>query len=741
MEEKTTDFFYKSNKVPKFAVSSCRYLGFSCTNRGGRVKMTLWEGIFDAFTAFRGVDTSIPVYVPESSVSAYQSAVVWNEFTNIQPLVTDYENMVYFEDATAFVNTTINLPMQLKNSADITAVQFDVYLPEGVTIEKTSRGKYNITFNEDRADNSTHTLSSAIQADGAIRVICYSTESELFWGNEGAIFNFPLVIADMEEGDYDIEIKNIVITEQSGKKHEIASMASTLSVWAVALGDCNRDNAVDVADIVALANHILGNEVETFVEKAADYNEDGAVDVADIVGIANCILGGNKVRSLVREVLATRAATAGYSFDILPFVLEVEGSRTVTLDLADPSESFTAFQCDLYLPDGISIDTNNRGKYKFNFNEERTDASYHTLSGSLQADGAVRMLCYSTDSEVFLGKDGALINIPLTADASLASGVYEFTIANTVLTYVSGEKVEPETYKGSIVVGDGGEVKEVKLHGRYTADVLEEYSTVLAANSGITSVDLTEAVSVDSESTLTMGNPNTLVYLAEGMSLANTCNVVSGDECSSLVLTDGYAFDAPVAFTAAKASYTRELASGKYGTIVLPFAPNVEEYVFYALTEAGDNSLTFDEVAQPEANTPYLYTLRDGEAGTAITASNVQIETASAVLEAADWSMVGSYSDENIDCASATDTYYYAYNSANHELNRVTKTLTVKPYRAYLTSSSAVSKVKVRTRGGETVIDAAEIDNDAPVYYDLSGRRVAQPTKGVYIVNGKKIVL
>ncbi len=30
------------------------------------------------------------------------------------------------------------------------------------------------------------------------------------------------------------------------------------------------------------------------------------------------------------------------------------------------------------------------------------------------------------------------------------------------------------------------------------------------------------------------------------------------------------------------------------------------------------------------------------------------------------------------------------------------------------------------------------IDN---VYYDLQGRRVAKPTKGLYIVNGKKVII
>ena len=42
-----------------------------------------------------------------------------------------------------------------------------------------------------------------------------------------------------------------------------------------------------------------------------------------------------------------------------------------------------------------------------------------------------------------------------------------------------------------------------------------------------------------------------------------------------------------------------------------------------------------------------------------------------------------------------------------------------------------------------TGINATQIDNGQLTidnYYDLQGRRVAQPTKGLYIVNGKKVI-
>jgi hypothetical protein len=45
--------------------------------------------------------------------------------------------------------------------------------------------------------------------------------------------------------------------------------------------------------------------------------------------------------------------------------------------------------------------------------------------------------------------------------------------------------------------------------------------------------------------------------------------------------------------------------------------------------------------------------------------------------------------------------------------------------------------------GGTTGIDnlTPALSNGEEVYYDLQGRRVAQPTKGLYIVNGKKVII
>ena len=57
------------------------------------------------------------------------------------------------------------------------------------------------------------------------------------------------------------------------------------------LGDVNSDQDVDVADVVAIVNYILGEQNNGFNEAAADVNGDGKIDVDDVVQTVNITLG------------------------------------------------------------------------------------------------------------------------------------------------------------------------------------------------------------------------------------------------------------------------------------------------------------------------------------------------------------------------------------------------------------------------------------------------------------------
>ena len=264
---------------------------------------------------------------------------------------------------------------------------------------------------------------------------------------------------------------------------------------------------------------------------------------------------------------------------------------------------------------------------------------------------------------------------------------------------------------------------------------------------GLTTINIPKSVTSIGKEAFGCCFKLTDIYFESNPQIA-TDAILSPAKCHlTLDDADNVDFNTANANTYADASYTRAINASKYGTIILPFAPDaesLENFAFFALSNNDGEYLLFDEVAEPQANTPYLYTLREGKEAALITGGSTTISSEIVTPEMDGWKTVGSFTNQTIITEEDAENNYYAYTSADNQLHRVTKKLTVKPYRAYFTANgSQPAQLAIRTRGGDvTVIDAAEVEDLAPaVYYDLSGRRVDNPTKGMYIVNGKKVIL
>ena len=64
----------------------------------------------------------------------------------------------------------------------------------------------------------TNYFDSAEQPDGAIRIMCSSTKNYTFSGNDGEVATITLNVSDeMEEGEYPLILKNIVISDANSK--------------------------------------------------------------------------------------------------------------------------------------------------------------------------------------------------------------------------------------------------------------------------------------------------------------------------------------------------------------------------------------------------------------------------------------------------------------------------------------------------------------------------------------------
>lgn len=214
-----------------------------------------------------------------------------------------------------------------------------------------------------------------------------------------------------------------------------------------------------------------------------------------------------------------------------------------------------------------------------------------------------------------------------------------------------------------------------------------------------------------------------------------------------LMLDDSYRVDFNTANenTYSDVSYTRTINEGKYGTIMLPFTPDaasLENYAFYELAESGDGYMKFEEVVAPVANTPYIYTLREGKENIAITGGETTISSNIVTPEVDGWQTIGSFNNQTIDTSGGN---YYALSATDNEINRITKSLTVLPYRAYFKSADASkSALNIYISGttGIEKISLSEIEGfENGGIFDLSGRKVTEPINGnIYIKNGKKIM-
>ncbi len=129
--------------------------------------------------------------------------------------VSTIENVVYITPFTASAGTEISLSINMKNTAAIRGFQFDLYLPNGMTAVKSSKGRIQGTLSEGRLpDEDEHDLTFSEQPDGAIRFLCSSQYDETFTGTDGEIATLAVKVdASMATGDYPILLKDITLTE------------------------------------------------------------------------------------------------------------------------------------------------------------------------------------------------------------------------------------------------------------------------------------------------------------------------------------------------------------------------------------------------------------------------------------------------------------------------------------------------------------------------------------------------
>lgn len=242
-----------------------------------------------------------------------------------------------------------------------------------------------------------------------------------------------------------------------------------------------------------------------------------------------------------------------------------------------------------------------------------------------------------------------------------------------------------------------------------------------------------------------MTNKNLTIFLPNGTEGvdAKENNVVVGTAASNLSLADGNDWGVTKDFTAAAVSYDRvfKTETNYVQSFVLPFGFTVPAGTTVAeLSSVNGDNLVFKPVTVTEANKPYLVVTDDGEFINKLTNVQVKATTGADLTTTVDGvSHIGSYTAQNV-----ANVYGYA-NGKFVKAN----TGSVKPFRTYVKvadEQAAPMAFGVNIEGTVTGINNATTAATAKeAIYNLQGVRVngdlKHLTKGVYIVNGQKVVV
>lgn len=146
--------------------------------------------------------------------------------------VTGIDNTIYGIDATTDETGAAVMSVCLKNSISVPSYQFDIVIPEGFEVMTDGGGNYLISLSQLRTNSSqSFVLLSALQTDGCIRVVCYSSINQAFSGNDGEVCTIKFQKkAETLAGTYDVKFTNIVISDPDGNEIEPDSTTAILTI-------------------------------------------------------------------------------------------------------------------------------------------------------------------------------------------------------------------------------------------------------------------------------------------------------------------------------------------------------------------------------------------------------------------------------------------------------------------------------------------------------------------------------
>lgn len=167
------------------------------------------------------------------------------------------QEKVFVENFTATIGQEAEVGLLFNNTAEYCAMQFDLFLPSGVSIVK-DEGLYVVEPNQySRSNKNGRTVDHSIAVDkaanGAFRFIISSNTNQLFKGNEGTIATIILTAEEgAAKGEQAGSIEDVIVVKADGTKVTLDKVNFTVNVsdaTAIKAMKMDLEEPADVYDL------------------------------------------------------------------------------------------------------------------------------------------------------------------------------------------------------------------------------------------------------------------------------------------------------------------------------------------------------------------------------------------------------------------------------------------------------------------------------------------------------------
>ena len=125
---------------------------------------------------------------------------------------------------------TAQLVINLSNTeTNLTAYQMFLYLPDGVTVQKKTNGKYTYTINNNRHDGA-FTISVKDAEGGSVLITYFSADKDVITGTSGELIRLPLEVASTVTASLQGSLKNIEFSDVNAKAYKPADVTFNLTL-------------------------------------------------------------------------------------------------------------------------------------------------------------------------------------------------------------------------------------------------------------------------------------------------------------------------------------------------------------------------------------------------------------------------------------------------------------------------------------------------------------------------------